>query len=282
MTYYKILEVSADASSDAIKQSYRKKAAVLHPDKASGDAEKFKEIQKAYETLKDPQKRAEYDNQQRYGNNGGQHHFTTHHDFNDFFSSAFGGSHPFGEMFGHHRQVHKNRDLNLQCQVSFVESFTGKQMEAKFTLPSGVPQTVVIDVPSGIENGNIIRYAGLGDDSIPNIPRGDLHVTIIVMPDKNFDRRGNDVYTTVEINPIEAIIGCVKTIATVSGEEMIVDIRPGVETGTEYAKSGCGFRNIHNGHNGRFVSTIKIKTPIITNVNLLNTLKQINNEINNL
>jgi len=279
MNYYNILEVSEDASIEDIKQSYRKKAAIFHPDKASGDAEKFKEIQKAYEILKDPQKRAEYDNQQTFGYSNS---YTTQHDFTDFFSAAFGGSHPFGDIFGRGRQMHKNRDLNLTCQISFADSFTGKQLEASYTLPSGKPQTVVIDVPPGIENGNVIRYNGLGDDSIPSIPRGDLHVTIVIIPDKKFDRRGNDVYTTVEISPIEAMIGCTKTVTSVSGEEMIIDIRPGVETGTEYARASCGFTNIHNGQKGRFVSSIKIKTPIIKNVDLINKLIQLNNEINNL
>lgn len=279
MNYYNILEVSEDASIEDIKQSYRKKAAIFHPDKASGDAEKFKEIQKAYEILKDPQKRSEYDNQQTFGYSNS---YTTQHDFNDFFTAAFGGAHPFGDIFGRSRQQYKNRDLNLQCQISFVDSFEGKQLEAKYTLPSGKPQTVVIDVPAGIENGTVIKYNDLGDDSIPNIPRGDLLVTVIVMPDERFDRRGNDVYTTVEINPIEAIIGCTKTVMSVSGEEMLVEIRPGVETGTEYARAGSGFRNVHNGQKGRFVSTIKIKTPIIRDVDMINKLIQINNELKNL
>ena len=275
--YYTTLGVDKNASQEEIKRAYKKLANTHHPDKG-GDQAKFKEISVAYDTIGDTQKRADYDNQQTFGYTNS---YTTQHDFNDFFSAAFGGTHPFGDIFGR-RQMHKNRDLNLQCQVSFVDSFTGKQLEAKYTLPSGKPQTVVIDVPPGIENGNVIRYTGLGDDSIPNIPRGDLHVTIVVLTDNKFDRRGNDVYTTVEINPIEAMIGCSKTVTSVSGEEMYIDVRPGVETGTEYAKAGCGFTNLHNGHKGRFVSIIKIKTPIIKNVELINKLIQINNEIKNL
>lgn len=275
--HYTTLGVEKNASQEEIKKAYKKLANKHHPDKG-GDQAKFKEIASAYDTIGDANKRAEYDNHQAFG---GHQSYTTHHEFNDFFSAAFGG-HPFGDIFGHHRQMHKNRDLNLQCHVSFVDSFTGKQLEAKYTLPSGTPQTVVIDVPAGVEHGNVIRYTGLGDDSIPNLPRGDLHVTIIVIPNKIFDRRGQDVYTTVEINPIEAIIGCTKTVKSVIGEDFSIDVRPGVETGTEYAKAGGGFTNIHTGQKGRFVSTIKIKTPIIKNPDIIEKLSQINNEISKL
>ena len=171
--YYTTLGVGKTATQEEIKRAYKKLANIHHPDKG-GDQTKFKEISAAYDTIGDKQKRAEYDNQQAYGYTNS---YSTHHDFNDFFNSAFGGAHPFAEMFGR-RQMRKNKDLNLHCQVSFFDSFTGKQLEAKFTLPNGKSQTVVIDVPPGIETGTVIRYAGLGDDSILDLPRGDLHVNI--------------------------------------------------------------------------------------------------------
>lgn len=276
--YYTTLGVEKTATQEEIKKAYKKLANKHHPDKG-GDQEKFKEISLAYDTLGDERKREEYDYSQSFGNRHSS--YTTHHDFHDIFSNHFGNSF-FNDIFGHSRTIHKNRDLNLQCQVSFVESFTGKQLEAKYTLPSGKPQTVIIDVPAGVENGNVINYRGLGDDSIQNIQRGDLHVTIIVIPDDKFDRIGNDVYTTIEINPIEAIIGCSKTVKSLTGEDMTINIRPGVETGAEYARSGSGFTNIRTGQKGRFVTKIKIKTPIITNNDLINRLTQINNELKNL
>lgn len=283
--YYTTLGVSKNATQEEIKKAYKKLAIKHHPDKG-GDQEKFKEISSAYDTLGDENKRAEYDFSQSFGGSGGHTSYTTYHDYHDFFNSAFGNSpfanSPFNDIFGRGRAIHKNKDLNLQCQVSFVESYTGKQLEAKFTLPNGKPQTVIIDIPAGVEHGTVIKYRGLGDDSVPNVPRGDLHVTIIVLPDNRFDRIGNDVYTTVEINPIEAIIGCTKIVKSVSGEDMNINIRPGVETDTEYARNGSGFTNVHTGQKGRFVTKIKIKTPIITSVDLINRLTQINNEIKNL
>ena len=275
--YYTTLGVNKNASQDEIKKAYKKLANKHHPDKG-GDQNKFKEISVAYDTIGDPQKRAEYDHQQTFGHT--QHHFT--HDFNDIFGQHFGSNPFFGDIFGRrHHQVHKNRDLNLQCQVSFVDSFTGKQLEAKYTLPSGKPQSVIINIPAGVQHGDNIKYSGLGDDSISHLQRGDLNVTILVEAHQKFDRRGNDVYTTVEINAIEAMIGCRKQIKSVTDETMMLDIRAGVETGTEFAKNGAGFKNIQTNQVGRFVSVVKIVPHTITNPDIVNKLQEILNQINN-
>lgn len=281
--YYNILGVSETASPDEIKKAYRKLANQHHPDKG-GDQAKFKDISVAYDTLGNAQKKAEYDQQRQFGS-GTQFKFNS----NDFshFQDIFGGggfdpfghrSNPFSDMFG--RRMQRNRDLNIQCQITLLESFQGKQLEANYRLPSGKPQTVVINVPEGISHGETIRYQGLGDDSIPQAPRGNLNVTIVVLPDSDFKREGDDLCTMIDISPIEAMIGCRKQIKKITGETMMLDIRPGVETGTEYAQGGAGFPNIHNrGIRGRFVIVVNIKTPAITDPKLVADLQRINDEI---
>jgi curved DNA-binding protein len=275
--HYTTLGVGKNATQEEIKKAYKKLANKHHPDKG-GNESKFKEISVAYDTIGDAQKREEYDQMQAFG--GRSQHYQHDFDFNDIFGHHFGGNNPFGDIFGR-RHMNRNRDLNLNCKVSFTDSYTGKQLEAKYTLPSGKPQTVVIDVPAGVEHGDTIKYRGLGDDSFPHIQRGDLHVTIFVDKDDKFDRIGNDLYTTVEINPIEAMIGCRKEVKSITGETMFLDIRAGVETGVEYAKQHGGFKNIRTGQRGRFISVIKIKTPAISNPVLTNKLKEILKDINN-
>lgn len=272
--YYQTLGVGENASPDEIKKAYRSLANKHHPDKG-GDQARFKDISVAYDVLSNAQKKAEYDQQRMYGG-GPQVRFHTGGmpDFGDIF----GGHHPFGDMFG--RQVRRNRDLNIQCQVTLLDSMIGKQLEANYTLPSGKTQTVVINVPAGVSHGETIRYQGLGDDTIPQAPRGNLNVTVIVLADKNFRRVNDDLYTTVNISPIDAMIGCRKKVKTITGQDLDLDIRGGVETGAEFAAGGNGFPNPHNGRKGRFVSVINIQTPTITDPALVAKLKQINDEIN--
>ena len=139
---------------------------------------------------------------------------------------------------------------------------------------------MVIDIPAGVVSGMNINYDDLGDDSIPNIPRGNLHVTILVNDDPNFKRINDDLVSFVEINPIESIIGCKKIVTSIDGEEIHVEIKPGLQAGMRIGKQGKGFKNIHNGRFGDFISIIKIKTPTVKDVNLINELTRINNILN--
>lgn len=275
--YYQTLGLDQNATPEQIKKAYRSLAMKHHPDRG-GDQATFKNISVAYETLSDPQKKAEYD-QQRQG--GGQFRFNSGNfqDFADIFGNGgfdpFGGHNPF---FG--RRQHRNKDLNIHCQVTLVDSYMGKQLEAQYHLPSGRSQTVVINIPPGISHGETIRYQGLGDDSIPNIPRGNLNVTVVILPDPNFRREGDDLYTTVHITPIDAMLGCTKKVKFINGDTKEIDIRAGVESGVEYASAGFGFSNPHNGIKGRFVIVVNIRTPIVTDPDIVSRLRQINDEIN--
>jgi curved DNA-binding protein len=277
--YYSILGVNENSNPDEIKKAYRSLANKYHPDKG-GDANKFKEISVAYDTLSDAQKKAEYDQQRQFGN--GQQFHTGNGGFDPFNSmfSQFPGGHPFADIFGQHvRGQRRNRDLNIQCSITLEESFIGKQIEASFQLPSGRMQTVNIDLPAGIAHGNTVRYEGLGDDSIQGMPRGSLNVTIVIARDSKYERRGDDLFTNIEISPIEAMIGCRKTIRSLSGVSLDLEIRAGVETGTEFASHGNGFKNLNTQQRGRLVGVIHIVTPVVTDPVLIQQLKDLDARI---
>lgn len=270
---YETLGVSKDASHDEIKKAYRKLANQHHPDKG-GDQDKFKDISVAYDTLSDPKKRQEYDQQEMYQEHshfghgfGHGQHFDMHDLFRGHFSDLFNNS------------LRRNKDLNIQCTISFLDSFLGKQLDANFTLPSGRPQTVSIQIPAGVSHGTTIRYHQLGDDSIQGLPRGSLNVTVLVMPHPEFERRGNDIYKIIEITPIESMIGCTKQITTITGNTLTLQIRPGVETGTEFANSGGGFSDTQTNQIGNFVNIIKIKSVPVTNAEIVEQLKQIEKQL---
>lgn len=274
--YYKILGLSETASLEDIKKAFRSLAMKHHPDRG-GDQSKFKDISAAYDTLSDPSKRAEYDQSRKGG-----HPFNTgqgFHEFNDIFGGSPFGSH-FNDIFGRHTRVPRNRDLNIKCQISFVESYTGKQLEANYTLPSGKNQTVVINIPPGIAHGDMIKYAGLGDDSIPGVPRGGLNVTILVNSDPLFSRNGLDIYTSIFITPIEAMIGCKKKIKIINGQEKELNISPGTQSGTEFAINGHGFSDSHRPNiKGRFVTVVEVKIPRVDDPTLIAKLREIDNDI---
>jgi curved DNA-binding protein len=276
--HYQTLGIGENAGPDEIKKAYRSLANKHHPDKG-GDQAKFKDISVAYENLSDPQKKAEYDQQRQFGG-GPQFHFNTGGGF-DPFGNMFGQQNPFGDIFGHMRGGHmrRNRDLNIQCTVTFLDSFNGKQLEANYRLPSGRNQNVVINVPAGITHGDTIRYSGLGDDSVPGVARGNLNVTILVQPDPNYERRGDDLYTKIDITPIEAMIGTKKQISSLSGAILDMEIRAGVETGVEFSSNGHGFPNVNNGMKGRFVGVVNIKTPRVTDPLLVAELRRLNDAI---
>ena len=267
--YYQILGVNSDSSQEEIKRAYRSAAMKHHPDRG-GNQDLFKKINNAYETLGDPNKRAEYDMMK---NGGSQFRFTSS-DFN--FEDVFMNFNPFDAMF---RRVKRNKDLNIHCQITLLDSYQGKQIEANFKLPSGKDQNVVIDIPAGIAHGATIRYQNLGDDSIPNVPRGNLNVTIMVLPNNDFHRENDDLITTIEINPIEAMIGCVKEIKQITGKIKLVNINPGAETNSEYAIANEGFINLHTHQKGKFIGRIKIKTPKYIDKTLIEKLKQLNSEL---
>jgi curved DNA-binding protein len=280
MDYYSTLGVPENAGQDEIKQAYKKLAMKHHPDRG-GDTQLFQSISQAYDTLGDPDKRSQYD-AERQGFGGQQFHFHTGN--GNPFDQMFGGHNPFESFFNQQVYRHrvKNSDLNIRCTVSFKQSFTGSEFEANYTFPSGKNQTVLIKVPAGIDSGQVIRYGGMGDDSIPNAPRGDLNVTIMVEASQEFTRRGDDLIAFLTINPIEAMLGCTKTVTSLDDTGIRINLQPGVQPGSEYLSKGLGFRNVNSGYRGNLIIHVKLNIPAVTDTKLKSQLETIHAEINNL
>ena len=97
--------------------------------------------------------------------------------------------------------------------------------------------------------------------------------------DPNFGRRGDDLTTAIEIDPIEAMIGCVKDVESVTGKVMKIQIRPDITHGGEYAAQGLGFQNPQTNNQGHFVIIILIKVPEIIDPKIKKRLEDIRNEI---
>jgi DnaJ-class molecular chaperone len=213
MDYYAVLGVSKNATPDEIKKAYRKLASQHHPDKG-GDKAKFQEVQSAYETLSDPNKRAQYDNPPPQGFPHG-FGFQQGVNINDIFGQMFGGMHvdPFGRS---QRQV-----LRTQFTVSLQDAYTGTNQTLQLQTQQG-PIVINVNIPAGVITGDQMRYDNVVNNAI-------LLVEFVVLPDLQFDRRGNDLLSNHSISVLDLIVGTSFEFTTISGKTVMVHVRPNTQ-----------------------------------------------------
>ena len=178
MDYYTTLGINKNASQDEIKKAYKKQSMAHHPDRTGGDDSKFKDINEAYQTLSDPQKKQMYDQfgttdprQRQYRTGDFEFNFggSPFGDMDDIFSQFFGG-----------RPQRGNRPISVAVDVTLEDVLNGKTFGMEIALPTGRTKVVTIDIPAGIEHGQTVRFAGMGEQNNPNMRPGDLHVQVRV------------------------------------------------------------------------------------------------------
>ena len=258
--YYQTLEIDRNASDDDIKKAYRKMAMRHHPDRG-GDQAEFQKIQEAYSVLSDPSKKQQYDNPQppqpqfHHFHNGG-----VPPGFEELFRQ-FGVNFGFG---GGSQQQPRNRTLNLQTTINLEDSLNGKEIVANIMLPNGKENIVNVKIPPGIQDGNTLRLRELGDDSVPGMPRGDVHLTVHVAPHQFFQRVGDDLIKEVEISAFDAMLGCTLPVHTLDQRLLEVSINPGTQHGTTLSVQGHGMPNINDPRfRGRLLLNLKIVIPAL-------------------
>jgi curved DNA-binding protein len=252
--YYEVLGINKNASEDDIKKSYRKLARKLHPDLNPNDKEahaKFQKINEANEVLSDPLKRKKYDQygehwehgeeyeqarkaQNRPNNTGGQN-FSGDFDesnFSDFFSSMFGGA---SEGRGRAQTKFRGQDFQSELTITLEEAYTTHSRTLKIH-----DKNVRITIPAGVENGQTIKLKGYGGKGVNGGPDGDLLIQFVVSNEANVKRLGNDLYTIVDIDLYQAILGGEKIIETLSGKIKLI-VKPETQNGTKIRLKGKGF-----------------------------------------
>ena len=273
--YYKILGVSRDAKTDDIRKAYRKLAKQYHPDinKEAGAEEKYKEINEAYEVLKDPDKREKYDtlgmNWQQgqdftpppgWGSSGGYQRVEFGGNFSDFFQTLFGGSGGFGglgDLFGssgsgnfgssgYHHPVSK--DSNAEITLTLEEAFKA----GKFSLKIG-NRTQSVNIPKGITEGTKLTLRGKSEMG------GDLHLTIHISPDPVYELNGYDLTREVKVPVYDAVLGKDLTVGTLTGE-VAVKMPPGIQDGQKLRLRGKGMPK-RDGTNGDLFVRVRIEIP---------------------
>ncbi len=249
--YYVTLGIKDNATPQEIKASYRKLARKFHPDvsKETNAEAQFKEVGEADEVLKDPEKRAEYDQLRKLGanqpngsfkpppnwetashfNSGGYTEADSQH-FSDFFESIFGrqgtAQRTYSNQGGQRSFKMKGEDVYHRMSIFLEEAFKGCERQIAFNAPEVDEQGLVthtqkklnIKLPAGLYQGQHIRLKGQGGVGIGGGPQGDLFLEIEIAPHPLYSVEGSDIYITLPITPWEAALGATITTPTLAGK----------------------------------------------------------------
>jgi len=280
--YYKILSVAADADSETIKTAYRKLARKYHPD-VSGHhetEEEFKQIAEAYEVLKDPNKRAQY-NQSResgeqadsQGDSGQQSPQSPCHQgrFSGFFSSIFGGAQQpeqgvMAEDSSACSATSKGQDIETDLQIFLEDTLTTTSKRISYSFPhrdglgrtSQVTKILNVKIPQGAVDGQRIRLKGQGAQGLGDAPPGDLYLRIRLVPHSLFDIEAQDLVIIVPLAPWEAALGTSLELPTLSGKVKL-QIPSNSQTGLRLRIKGHGL--VHKGGQGDLYAVVKVVVP---------------------
>jgi len=241
--YYKIMGVDRKATQDEIKRAYRKLARKYHPDvSVEKDAEsRFKEVGEAYEVLKDPEKRAAYDelgSQWKAGQDfrpppGWDAGFefseagrgrAEDFGFSDFFESLYGRQ--YRTAGGGRRNVHaRGQDHHARVMVDIEDSYKGATRSINLRMPELTAdghvvtrnRTLNVRIPKGIRQGQQIRLAGQGGAGMGSADAGDLYLEVEFQPHPRYTLDGGDIYLDLPVTPWEAALGATVNVKTPAG-----------------------------------------------------------------
>lgn len=294
--YYKILGVTKDATEKDIKTAYRRLARKLHPDVNPNDksaAEKFKEVNEAYEVLSDAEKRKKYDTlganwkqyeqYQRAGNQapftwdsagggggGGSTYRTVTPEemedlfggaggFSDFFRTFFGGAGGYDVRGGGARtgMSMRGRDLEQPVQITLEEAYHGTK---RLLQKDG--KKIEVDIKPGVRTGSRVRLAGQGMEGMGEGPAGDLFLNIEVLPARNFERDGDELRVEVPVDLYTMILGGEAKVPTLKGTSLMLKIPPETQNGKTFRLAGKGMPKVNDPKSfGDLYATLRVQLP---------------------
>ncbi|MFI4939673.1 MAG: DnaJ C-terminal domain-containing protein [Burkholderiales bacterium] len=281
--YYQALGVERTASTDDIKKAYRKLAHQYHPDvsKDPKGEEKFKEVAEAYATLKDTEKRQEYDNlgkypagenftpppewQQQYGSSASGFDDVDLSDLlNAFMSGRHGGS---GRGPKRASVPHPGEDYTVTVPVSLEKIYSGGETDVAVEapeydengLPHRVSHTFRVTIPKGATEGQRLRLAGKGGPGRNGGKPGDLYIALTIAPHPLYRVTGRDLYIDLSLAPWEAVLGAAVEIPTLGGN-VELNIKPGTSSGQRLRLARRGLPS-SDGSAGNLVAVVRIVVP---------------------
>ncbi|MFA9197548.1 MAG: DnaJ C-terminal domain-containing protein [Aliarcobacter sp.] len=278
--YYEVLGVVKTATPEEIRSVFRKKAREYHPDVAKDKvkgAEKFKELNEAYEVLSDPAKRAKYDQMGREVPGGGYEwaggvprgqagpgmeevHFGGT-GFSDFFESMFGGMGGVEGMraAGGRRMARRGADVEGDLMVTLEEAMQGSSREVTLQRGGGRVETYRVKVPAGVREGQRIRLAGRGQEGASGGEAGDLYLRVRLARHPDLRVEGEDLVTDLEMAPWEMVGGATVPVKTLEGTVML-KVPAGSLAGQKLRLRGQGLRR-EDGSRGDLYAILEVVVP---------------------
>jgi curved DNA-binding protein len=271
--HYESLGVPRGASSDEIRRAYRKLAREYHPDvnKDPDAADRFKQISEAYDVLRDPEKREQYDRGgrgpargRRPGPDGAPGGFDGFEDFRvDFgngagaggFSDIFEGLFGEGSRRGGFGASRRGADLEAELELSLEEALAGGRRWVRL----GEGGSYEVSVPPGVRDGQRIRLAGEGGPGAGGGPVGDLFLRVRIRPHPRFRLEGDDLYTDLPVSPWEAALGAAVAVETLDGRAQ-VKVPAGSSCGRRLRLRGEGWPRA-GGARGDLYAEVRILVP---------------------
>jgi curved DNA-binding protein len=270
--YYEVLGVKPDASADEIKSAYRKLARKFHPDvsKEKNAEERFKDINEAFEALKEPDRRAAYDQARAGGFRAGDEFRPSaghggfdfgdagNGQFSDFFESLFGRARAAHGGGGRRARHEGAGEVRAELEVDLATAYAGGKQRFSLQGPRGT-RTLEVKIPKGIQTGQSIRLSGQGHVGPDGTP-GDLLLQIKLRKDERFAVDGRDVTVNLPITPWEAALGARVPIPTLGGDVEMA-IPAGSQSGRRLRLKGRGLPGDPAGD--QFV-VLQVHTPAAT------------------
>jgi curved DNA-binding protein len=276
--HYDVLGVARSASPDEIRSAHRRLARQYHPDlnKESGAAERFNEIQRAYEILSDPEKRKKYD---QFGDaafdagaasagHPGSGAAWQEMDpeamrdiFGDIFGDGFGGGAGGGRRRGRGRAPRPTQgpDREFELAIGFAVAANGGTEQLRMRAADGSSETIDVKIPAGVADGSKLRVRGRGEAGFDGGPRGDLILTVRVGAHPWFTRDGLDLSVDVPITIAEAALGAMVEVPLLKGRVKL-KVPPGTSSGAKLRVRGKGVTDA-KGVSGDLYAVIAIAAP---------------------
>ena len=287
--YYKILGVRKNCSQSDIKKAFRELAKTYHPDRNKGNktAEaKFKEVNEAYEVLKDPEKRKKYDtlgaNWKQYQNGGGGGNpfgnmndiFGKNSPFSDFFNQFFGGGggNPFGDLMGDaqtRQTARKGKNLSAQLHITLSEAHQGTERILHLNKGSKLK----VKIKPGVANGQKLRLVGKGQPSYGG-KSGDLIVTVNIAEHPQYERKGADLYADLPVDVFTLILGGKTNFKAFNGT-LSLPIKAGTNGGKRLRLKGKGMPVYDKNVRGDLYLTIRAMVPNNLNAEQMELVKKL-------